>query len=263
MLMKPDYVPLALDAAIKAGKAILEVYNSAFAVEHKEDKSPLTLADKNAHQIIHHDLSATGIPVLSEEGRIIPYEERKPWEELWVVDPLDGTREFIRRNGEFTVNIALVRNGISVFGIIYQPVTDILFYGGGDLPAFKITGASRPGNEAWESRSVPLASVSLPVKFTIVASRSHLSPETSVYIEEARKKHGDVECISSGSSLKLCMIAESKAHVYPRFAPTMEWDTAAGHALVKAAGKNIFSCTTGKELLYNKPDLHNDWFIAK
>jgi 3'(2'), 5'-bisphosphate nucleotidase len=236
--MKPEYISLSLDAAIKAGKAILEVYHSPFSVEQKEDKSPLTLADKNANEIILKDLSET------------------------VVDPLDGTKEFIKRNGEFTVNIALVRNGISIFGIIYQPVTDVLFYGGGELPAFKIENVSKWEGEERIRQSVKLEAA-LPKTFTIVASRSHLSAETSAYIENARKEHGEVDCISSGSSLKLCMIAEGKAHVYPRFAPTMEWDTAAGHAIMKAAGKNIYSYLTGEELRYNKPDLLNDWFIAK
>ncbi len=261
--MNPELVTLVLDTALKAGIAILEVYQSPFAIEHKADKSPLTLADKNAHKVIFQMLSGTDIPVLSEEGEVIPYDERSRWTELWVVDPLDGTKEFIRRNGEFTVNIALVRNGISVFGAIYQPVADVLYYGGTGIPAFKITDASNVGGNDLTSHAVNLDLAVPPKKFTLVASRSHLSPETSVFIDEAREEHGEVDCISSGSSLKLCMIAEKKAHVYPRFAPTMEWDTAAGHAIVKAAGKNVFSYTTGEELRYNKPDLLNDWFIAK
>ncbi|MEO8086047.1 MAG: 3'(2'),5'-bisphosphate nucleotidase CysQ [Bacteroidota bacterium] len=261
--MNPGNVLLTLNAAIQAGNAILEVYKSSFTVEHKEDKSPLTQADKNANAIIVQMLSGTRIPILSEEGKIISFEERKTWRELWVVDPLDGTKEFIKRNGEFTVNIALVENGVSVFGVIYQPVDDILFYGEEGKGAFKITAASTITPEELTGKSVLLGNEALPKAFTIVASRSHLSPETSAYIEKARLEHKDVECISSGSSLKLCMIAERKAHVYPRFAPTMEWDTAAGHAILKGAGKNVYSASTGEEIHYNKPDLRNDWFIAK
>lgn len=261
--MNPEIVTLVLEAAVKAGIAILDVYKSPFAVEHKEDKSPLTLADKNAHKIIAHMLKDTGIPVLSEEGKVIPYEERSPWKELWVVDPLDGTKEFIKRNGEFTVNIALVRNGISVFGVIYQPVPDILFFGSVDTSAYKVNDASLKSSAQLTADALKLDATNLPGVYTVVASRSHLSPETLAFIDNAKKEHGTVDCISSGSSLKLCMIAEGKAHVYPRFAPTMEWDTAAGHAIVKSAGRNVYSHSTGEELRYNKPDLLNDWFIAK
>jgi 3'(2'), 5'-bisphosphate nucleotidase len=262
-MIRPELIPLTIEAAIEAGNAILEVYQSEFAVEQKEDKSPLTLADKKAHEIISAKLSTTSIPLLSEEGRMIPYDERRMWKELWIVDPLDGTKEFIKRNGEFTVNIALVENELSVFGVIYQPVSGALYYG--------VTGDAAYGVIHTEGKSIrdsiqyrrKLERKNLPGVFTVVASRSHLSPETSAYIDEARKKHGNVNMISSGSSLKLCMIASGQAHVYPRFAPTMEWDTAAGHAIVKSAGGNIYSHSTGEELKYNKPDLRNDWFIAK
>ena len=262
-MMNEEHISISLFAAVQAGRAIMDVYDSVFAVEWKEDDSPLTLADKNAHQVIQEALGGTGIPVLSEEGRSIPYEERKSWEELWVVDPLDGTKEFIKRNGEFTVNIALVRNGFAVFGIVYQPVNDVLYYGGTSTPACRIEQVSALDEKGFSAHSKKLVSNLLPAKFTIVASRSHLSPETKAYIEDAKKEHGEVECISSGSSLKLCMVAEGKAHVYPRFAPTMEWDTAAGHAILKACGKNIYSYRSGEELKYNKQDLLNDWFIAK
>ena len=262
-MISPEILSTSLNAAIKAGQAILDVYTSPFAIEYKEDKSPLTLADKNANEIILENLKLSGIPVLSEEGKKIPYEERRTWRELWVVDPLDGTKEFIKRNGEFTVNIALVRDGLSVFGVIYQPVPDLLYYGNIETGAFKVTGAGSISQSDYLKKSIALNSHALPARFTVVASRSHPSPETTEFIENARRTHGDVDLISSGSSLKLCMIAEGKAHVYPRFAPTMEWDTAAGHAIVKSAGRNIYSCLTGAELRYNKPDLLNDWFIAK
>jgi len=262
-MIKPELLSLSIEAAIHAGSAILEVYQSEFAVEHKEDNSPLTLADKNAHEVISEMLSRTSIPVLSEEGKMVSFDERKKWKELWVVDPLDGTKEFIKRNGEFTVNIALVRDGVSVFGVIYQPATGELFYGGSEDEAYWfIHVEGRTVQESFQSRK-KIDRKNLPEVFTIVASRSHLSPETAAYIDKARHEHGKTDMVSSGSSLKLCMVAAGRAHVYPRFAPTMEWDTAAGHAILKATGGNIFSWRTGEELKYNKPDLKNDWFIAK
>jgi len=262
-MINPELISLSIEAALLAGDAILEVYQSEFAVEHKADKSPLTLADKNAHDIIHQMLSTFPIPVLSEEGRTIPYEERRKWTELWLVDPLDGTKDFIKRNGEFTVNIALVRDEMAVFGVIYRPVTRELFYGIAGENAYRFV--SVPGKKMHEllSTRMMLDKKKLPAVYTLVASRSHLSPETAAYIDKAKQEHGHVDMISSGSSLKLCMVAEGKAHEYPRFAPTMEWDTAAGHAILKAAGGNVFSWRTGGELKYNKPDLKNDWFIAK
>jgi len=262
-MIKPDYISLTIKAAVKAGNAILEVYLSEFAVEHKEDKSPLTLADKNAHDIIAEMLSSTSIPVLSEEGTMIPYDERRKWNELWMVDPLDGTKEFIRRNDEFTVNIALIQNERAVFGVIYQPVTGTLFYGEAGSNAYMLLHREENTVDEMLQSQKELQKKNLPGVYTIVASRSHLSAETEAYISKAKKEMGKVNLISSGSSLKLCMVASGQAHVYPRFAPTMEWDTAAGHAILKAAGGNIYSWTTGEELKYNKPDLRNDWFIAK
>ncbi len=235
-----------------------------FGVERKADNSPLTLADKAAHNCIVRHLEPTGIPILSEEGAHLPYEERKAWHRLWVVDPLDGTKEFIKKNGEFTVNIALVEDGKPILGVIYVPATGVL-YAGSPLPAppfgecFKLVGV----------RERAVSSVVLPQRgsgegaFTIVASRSHLSPETEEYIEKMRQEHGEVRLVSSGSSLKICLVAEGSADVYPRFAPTMEWDTAAGDAIARAAGREVVDARTGKPLTYNKPDLHNPWFIVR
>lgn len=261
--MKQEFIQPAIQAALDAGKAILKIYQAPFDVEFKADRSPLTLADKNAHDIILDRMSATSVPVLSEEGKIVPFDERRHWSELWLVDPLDGTKEFIKRNGEFTVNIAFVENGRAVFGVIYQPVTDMLYYGGDQSGGFMLKGASVWNAEEIRHHSADLKSQPPPEKYTIIASRSHLSAETAHYIEAARKQYPDLECISSGSSLKLCLVAENKANVYPRFAPTMEWDTAAGHAILKSVGKNIYSQADAQELKYNKPDLRNDWFIAK
>ena len=249
---------LAIEAAVEAGTAILNVYDSDFSVDYKDDKSPLTLADKRAHLKIMSFLEKTDYPILSEEGKHLSYEERKNWSRFWLVDPLDGTKEFVKRNGEFTVNIALIENGTPVMGVIYVPVKDTLYYGS-EEGAFKKEGFS------FSSPSPP-KKMPLPKGdriYTIVGSRSHMSIETEVFFEEMRSQHGAVEILSVGSSLKLCMVAEGKADVYPRYAPTMEWDTAAGHAIVIAAGFQVLEYSSNKDLKYNKEDLLNPWFLVK
>lgn len=256
----------AIHASLAAGAEILKVYGTAFTVDIKEDKSPLTQADKNAHKAIMQHLEGIGIPVLSEEGKEIPYEERKDWKELWVVDPLDGTKEFIRRNGEFTVNIALVRNSEPVGGVIYAPVTGILYFGFSGLGSFRTEAATDTrwgdlGAILGIARRLPLSDPLASNK--VVASRSHLSPETEAFIETLRKNRPDLELISSGSSLKLCLVAEGTAFVYPRFAPTMEWDTAAGDAIARAAGFGVYLHDENRALSYNKENLLNPWFIVR
>jgi 3'(2'), 5'-bisphosphate nucleotidase len=244
---------LAEKAAIQGGKEILEVYHSDnFEVEKKGDQSPLTLADRKAHLAIMEVLEASGIPVLSEEGKEIPYEERKNWRRLWIVDPLDGTKEFIKRNGEFTVNIALIDNGVPVLGVIYVPVKNELYSGASGMGARKVQNG--------ESITIPM--VQTERKYRAVGSRSHMSPETQEFLENLKKEHGEVEVVSMGSSLKICLVAEGTADVYPRFAPTMEWDTAAGHAIVKAAGKSLIDVKTNQEMVYNRKDLLNNWFVV-
>ncbi len=254
------------NAAFEAGQKILEVYDTDFLVETKEDASPLTLADRKSHETIVEHLSNRYpmIPILSEEGQHLPYEERKEWDLLWIVDPLDGTKEFVKRNGEFTVNIALVQNGKPVLGVIYVPVKDEMYFSN-ELGAFKVskyrTFALKSQQELVEL-AVKLT-VGHPEKYTIVASRSHMSPETEQFVANMKKEHGEVEIISAGSSLKLCLVAEGKADVYPRFAPTMEWDTAAGQAIVEAAGGQVVNPDTNKPLVYNKEDLRNSWFSCQ
>lgn len=248
-----ELLELCKEAAIEGGEEILKVYETTIEVEMKEDKSPLTLADKNAHLAIVKHLETTNIPILSEEGRAIPYEERKNWSKLWIVDPLDGTKEFIKRNGEFTVNIALVENGVPILGVIYVPVSGVLYFGDKINGAFK----SFEGN----IQSIPVSN--LHRKYTAVGSRSHASPETETYFNELKEKHGDIDIVSMGSSLKICLVAEGVADVYPRFAPTMEWDTAAGHAIASAAGKSILDYKTQKEMVYNREELLNNWFIVQ
>lgn len=256
-------IQLAIKAAIEGGKEILEVYNSDFAVETKDDKSPLTEADKRAHLKIDSILSATNIPILSEEGKEILFEERKNWSQLWIVDPLDGTKEFVKRNGEFTVNIALIENNFPVGGVIYVPVTGVLYVGWNNQ-AYKTTTSN--DEITWEEISneknkIPI--INTDSSFKAVASRSHMSPETEDFIKSLEKKHGKVELVSMGSSLKICLVAEGVANVYPRFAPTMEWDTAAGQAIAEAAGKEFLDWETKSRMKYNREQLLNNWFLVQ
>ena len=255
----------AITAALEAGKEILKIYHSGdFNVEIKGDNSPLTKADKVSHNIITSILKQTDIPVLSEEGRDIPYQERKAWKQLWIVDPIDGTKEFIKRNGEFTVNIALIENQKPIIGVIFVPVTGDLYFSSTEMGAFKVAVEL----EDYDLESLLAKANKLPLKredktFTIVASRSHMSAETEEYLQEMRDIHGEVHLISKGSSLKLCMVAEGTANCYPRFAPTMEWDTAAGQAICEHAGFQVIDWGTKENMLYNRNELLNNWFLVK
>ena len=261
-----ELLEIAKKAAVEAGAEILRIYNDPnqdFGIEKKADNSPLTLADKAAHYCTMRYLQDTGIPVLSEEGQHLPYTERKLWKRLWVVDPLDGTKEFIKKNGEFTVNIALVEDGAPVLGVIYIPVTGILYYGIVGEGAWKERIPSPlPEGSASMIESLPLMK-SVEGLYTVVASRSHMNTETEEYISQLRKNHDNIQLVSSGSSIKICLVAEGAADAYPRFAPTMEWDTAAGDAIARAAGKRVVDAQTGKPLVYNKEDLHNPWFLVE
>ncbi len=256
----------AIKASVTAGKEIMKVYESDdFHTSLKEDHSPLTQADKNAHTVIMQILQTTNLPVLSEEGSKIPYEERKDWELFWMVDPLDGTKEFIKKNGDFTVNIALIENRKPIAGVIFIPVTGVLYFAENTLGTFKTDYSHWTGLEIENFDFLSDISEKLPISkteiYTAVGSRSHMNDETKAYFEKLEKEHGKIEIISRGSSLKLCMVAEGKADIYPRFGPTMEWDTAAGHAIVIAAGCKITQAD-GSEMLYNKEDLLNPFFIV-
>jgi len=243
-------IKTAIRAAWDSGQAILEVYQRDFSIEYKDDRSPLTEADKAAHEIICAGLKSTGLPVLSEESKTVSYEQRKNWGRFWLVDPLDGTKEFIKKNGEFTVNIALIDAGRPVLGVVYAPVLKTFYIGVQGLGAFRATGdeifqclklTSASFFQALEKfEPIPLSSDLCPPSSAIrvVASRSHMNPETETFIA-ALEKQGRVELVSSGSSLKLCMVAEGLADVYPRIALTMEWDTAAAQAVVEASGGQV------------------------
>lgn len=246
-------LPVAIKAAEEASREILDVYNSSdFHTELKGDQSPLTLADKKAHQKISEILQRTGLPILSEEGRNVPYEERKKWEYFWMVDPLDGTKEFIKRNGEFTVNIALIHRNDVVLGVVAVPVTGEIFF------AAKGCGASVQKDKN-TLRLLRKGAVDLKkAGLRIVASRSHMNEETEAFINKLR----DPVLVSAGSSLKFLLVASGKADVYPRYAPTMEWDTAAAHAIVNEVGGNVQVAGSNTELKYNKEDLLNPYFIV-
>lgn len=259
----------AITAALHAGRDIMHIYTDPaqdFGIERKADNSPLTLADKAAHRRITEYLKTTDIPVLSEEGRNIPYEERARWTRMWVVDPLDGTKEFIKKNGEFTVNIALVENQVPILGVVYVPAKGDLYWGSAE-GAFKAQAAEKADLTDIDALMQRASKLPLPQEgresFIIVASRSHMSPETQAYVEEMQRCHNNVELRSSGSSIKICMVAEGCADAYPRYAPTMEWDTAAGDAVARASGCTVTNADTGKPLLYNKSNLLNPWFLVE
>ncbi len=260
-------------AAKRAGEAILDVYDSDFAVEQKDDKSPLTLADKKSNEIIEKVLVQTvtvnnsTVPILSEEGKETSYDERKKWEYFWLVDPLDGTKEFIKRNGEFTVNIALIHKHKPVLGIIYIPVKNIFYFAAIDIGTYKLENSEILTDDLSieelidKSQKLPLDSNNKS-SLTVIGSRSHTSEEFSEFVKRLNEKHGNVEFISSGSSLKLCLVAEGIADVYPRFGPTMEWDTAAGQAIVEQANGTVMDTETNEPLEYNKSNLLNPFFIV-
>lgn len=283
------YLQTAITAALEAGKVILDIYHSDdFEVELKSDHSPLTKADVAAHHVILSHLKSTNIPVLSEEGKSIPYSVRKEWKQLWMVDPIDGTKEFIKRNGEFTVNIALIENQKPVLGVIFVPVTGDLYFScpsprqeveievevelelaglsdGQAIPgAYKVkVDLNHFDVEALISKAAKLPLPKTNNTFTILASRSHPSEATETYIHQLKQKHGEVEVVSKGSSLKFCLIAEGQADCYPKFGPTMEWDTAAGQAICEQAGVEVLDWNSKKNMTYNREDLLNPWFIVQ
>jgi len=254
MINIEQLLPVAIFAADEACKEILEVYNTGdFQAELKSDNSPLTIADRRAHTKIAAILGETGLPVLSEEGSIIPFAVRKQWEYFWMVDPLDGTKEFVKRNGEFTVNIALINNGRPVLGVVAVPVTGELYYGGVDIGCFLRLN----GQEVKLDKRVS-ADLTQP-GIRVVASRSHMSGETKSFIDNLKSP----TLLSSGSSIKFMLVASGKADIYPRFAPTMEWDTAASHAIVNGVGMKVLQIDDEYELSYNKESLLNPSFICR
>ncbi len=237
--------------AKEAGRAILDVYETDFEVSRKEDRSPLTLADMRSHEIISGWLrdGYPEIPILSEEGREIPFEERRTWDSFWLVDPLDGTKEFVKRNGEFTVNIALIKNRAPVFGIIYIPVADLAFVADVNEGCWEISSGGK--------RKLAVARVSTTAPVRVVRSRSHPTPG----LEQFLALIASHQIVNRGSALKFCSVASGEADFYPRFGPTWEWDTAAGHAIVTAAG-GVMVDLSGNPFVYNKENLLNGPFLV-
>lgn len=248
-----ELVKLAKEASVEAGKAILNIYDSEdFGIETKGDNSPLTKADKASHTVIMEYLEGSGLPVLSEEGKDIPFLERAGWEYFWLVDPLDGTKEFIKRNGEFTVNIALVHGAKVIAGVVYTPVLKKLHWGIVGSGAYLEHQGSTSVLDGGRS-----SKYGGPVR--IVASRSHMSQETEDFISS----YPAAEIVSMGSSLKFTVLAEGNADLYPRFGPTMEWDTGAAQAVLEAAGGSVTDFQSNQSLQYNKEVLRNGFFIAR
>ncbi|MCA9837903.1 MAG: 3'(2'),5'-bisphosphate nucleotidase CysQ [Trueperaceae bacterium] len=243
-----------IDIAAEAGKRILEVYESAdFNVDFKADDSPLTRADLASHHFILGALEnlSPDIPVLSEESKGIAYSERKNWSKFWLVDPLDGTKEFIKRNGEFTVNIALIEEGKPIMGVVHVPVTGLTYWAQQGQGAFK--------REAGQDTKLT-AATTVSKELKVVASRSHAGAETTAFLEALAQDY-KLDVVSKGSSLKLCQVAENSADLYPRLGPTMEWDTAAAQCIVEQAGGEV-TTLEATPLRYNKENLLNPYFMV-
>lgn len=266
-----------IDIAKQAGDAIMKIYQQDFQVEYKADESPLTQADKSAHNIIvegleqltinyplpttHNSLPTGEIPVLSEEGKHLPYEQRKDWDYFWLVDPLDGTKEFVKKNDEFTVNIALIHKDTPVLGVVYAPALNQLYYAKKGEGAFKqeeIEGKI-------QTSKLPKPKTRKLGEIIVVASKSHMSDETKQFIDALTIDYPLLTTHSIGSSLKICLVAEGEADIYPRLGPTMEWDTGAAHAIVLESGQKLQKYTLEygyQKHLYNKEILLNDWFVV-
>ena len=260
-----QYLKIAVKASIEAGEEIMKIYAGDFDFEVKDDDSPLTIADKNANDIINQYLIETNIPIISEENAQIDYKSRREWSKCWIVDPLDGTKEFIKRNGEFTVNIAMVENGVPILGVIYVPDSRKLYYA--DVLKRETYFLTVPSEYDTLDNVLEIAEI---IKYKehknntirVVGSRSHMNTATSDFMDSLKEAYDEVENVPKGSSLKFCLVAEGEADIYPRFAPTMEWDTAAAHAICKACGISVISKETKQELSYNKENLLNPWFIV-
>jgi 3'(2'), 5'-bisphosphate nucleotidase len=260
---------LALKASIMAGEEILRIYETDFGVNIKSDSTPVTSADIAASKSIIKDLAQTKINVLSEEDVQFDFSDRRNWDRIWIVDPLDGTKEFVKRNGEFTVNIALVEKNRPIIGVIYSPVSRSLYFSSVEGGSFKVNGHDvlEIMNNNFEVDKIIAKAKKLPLQqqpptYTLIASRSHLSTEVNERIQKAKNEHSAVDVINTGSSIKFCWIAEGLAHEYPRFGTTMEWDTAAGQCIIEQTGGRVIDLSTNEPITYNRENLKNNNFIA-
>jgi 3'(2'), 5'-bisphosphate nucleotidase len=259
----------AIHACLKAGDKILEVYERPFRVNYKEDKRPVTQADLQASKVISKELGQTNIPVISEEENIPEYEIRKNFTRLWLVDPIDGTKEFVKKNGEFSVNIGLIENNFPVLGVIFMPVLKEIYFASPEIGAYKTMHDVFAQHDVknFSLKELVAHSKKLPFQkqntYTIVASRSHLSKDTFAHLQKMKLQKGETTIVYSGSSVKMCWVAEGKADEYPRFGRTMEWDTAAGQAIVECAGGEFLNIEKDQRLSYNKISLENPEFIVR
>ena len=278
------YLNVALIAAKRGGDAILSVYHGDIHVTYKEDNTPLTLADRRAHNAILEHLEmepARQIPILSEEGTEIPYGERKRWENFWLVDPLDGTKEFVKRRNEFSVNIALIQESTPVLGVVFAPAVDALYFAARGFGSYKLDGpeiikelerdiGKGRRDTTWlaglidSAKKLPIHGLAdrIGTGLTLVGSRSHGTKSLTDFANSMRRQYGEVELIPAGSALKFCLVAEGSADLYPRFGPTMEWDTGAGHCIVEQSGGAVLRMYEETPLVYNKKDLHNPDFVC-
>ena len=260
-----------LNAAVRAGAEIMRIYNGSedYDISLKSDHTPITIADRMAHDSIKRSLGATRIPILSEEGRSMLYEERCNWELFWLVDPLDGTVEFIKGNNEFTVNIALMENNICISAIVYVPYYNKMYIAERGRGAWVMNGVAPDAEAAYTYADIHEASEPLPLgsaahdTFRVAVSRSHQTPETHEHIKTLSAEHPNIEIIEQGSSYKFCLLAEGTVDYYVRTTTTSEWDTAAGELILSEAGGSTCDYATGAPLLYNKEVLDNPWFIAR
>ena len=279
-----SYLLPALLAAKEAGKAILEVYHGKIDVTYKDDDSPLTMADKRAHSAILNRLtsdSISNIPIISEEGKQTPYEERSQWEKFWLVDPLDGTKEFVKRSDEFTVNIALIHRCRPVVGVVSLPAAGRIYFAAEGLGSYKLEdtelaeqvflGKRESSQGRVRMEDLIAEATRLPIhqpanrstdRVNLVGSRSHGAEALGDFVKRMKEQYNEVKFVPAGSALKLCLVAEGRADLYPRFGPTMEWDTAAGHCVVEQSGGTVVSMDGKIPLSYNKRDLHNPYFVC-
>ena len=264
-------LPPLFNAAVRAGAAIMEVYkdSSSYEVSLKSDRTPITLADRLAHKTIREYLGPTRIPILSEEGRELRYEERRNWEPFWLVDPLDGTVEFLKGNNEFTVNIALMENNVCVGAVIYVPYFAKMYVAGRGAGSYLKEGVAPDAAADYTYEQIVSGWRRLPLfdgsreRQRVAVSRSHQTPETHEHIEELRRRWPNLEVVEQGSSYKFCLLAEGTVDYYVRTSPTYEWDTAAGELILSEAGGQTRSLPEGRELRYNEEDLHNPWFVCR
>ncbi|MGZ3862667.1 MAG: 3'(2'),5'-bisphosphate nucleotidase CysQ [Bacteroidia bacterium] len=267
-MLNQQLLEIAIHACLKGGEKIMEVYEKPFRVNYKEDNSPVTQADVQASKVISEMLLPTGIPVISEEENIPDYETRKNYKRIWLVDPLDGTKEFVKKNGEFSVNIGLIENNFPLLGVVFMPVLKEIYFASPETGAYKLPHGIFASHNVkdFDLNEFVSHAKKLPAQkqdtYTIVASRSHLSKDTYAHLQKMKLEKGETNIVYSGSSVKMCWVAEGKADEYPRFGRTMEWDTAAGQSIVECAGGSFLHMQTRERLSYNKPSLDNPEFIV-